>query len=260
MSTELDGRHALVTGAGRGIGLAIAHALADRGARLTLAARSTDALEAARRACLERGSPLVNTVSVNLTDRRALENLARRGATQVDILVNNAGAAPSSPVERTDDLLWDGTMALNAFAPFALCRAALPTMVERGWGRIVNVASTAGLAGYAYTAAYCASKHALVGVTRALGAEIDARWKHADVTVNAVCPGFVDTDIVQAAAERIAQLTGGDVAGARERLAAMNPGGRLLTPEDVAAAVARLVCEDPGDSQGVALELDGTGD
>ena len=245
---------ALVTGAGRGIGLAVAKELASRGAELLLVARSVDELEDARRACRDLGAPLVKSASVNLTDRRALESLAR-GATTYDILVNNAGSAPSAPVERSDDVLWDGTMALNAFAPFALARAMLPTMAEKGYGRIVNVASTAALAGYAYTAVYVASKHALLGLTRALSAEVAVRWQQADITINAVCPGFVDTAIVRDAAERIAKQTGIDVAAARQRLAAMNPGGRLLSPEDVAARVAALVEEQPGTTRGAAVEF-----
>ena len=254
--TSLTGRVALVTGAGRGIGLAVARALASRGAELLLVARSVDELEAARRQCRELGSPLVKVTPVNLTDRHALEQLARGGAAGVDVLVNNAGTAPSSPLERTDERLWDGTLALNAFAPFALCRAALPAMAGRGFGRIVNVASTAALEGFAYTAAYCASKHAVLGLTRALQAEADARWADRDLTVNAVCPGFVDTAIVAQAAARIARLTGGEVEAARQRLAAMNPGGRLLTPEEVAARVAALVEESPGTTRGAALTFD----
>lgn len=254
---SLDGRHALVTGAGRGIGLAVAEALAERGAELTLVARSVDQLEAARKRCREKGSPLCKSASMNLTDRRALEDLARGAASQADILVNNAGVAPSAPLERTDENAWDQAFALNVFAPFALCRAALPAMARKGWGRVVNVASTAALEGYAYTAAYTASKHALLGLTRAAAAEVAARWKDADVTVNAVCPGFVDTDIVRESAERIAAATGGSVEHARETLAGMNAGGRLLSPDEVAARVVALVEEQPGATQGAALEFDG---
>ncbi len=252
----LSGRHALVTGAGRGIGLAVATALAERGAELTLVARSVDQLEAARKQCRERGSPLCKSASLNLTDRRDLENLARGAATQADIVVNNAGVAPSAPIERTDEGVWDGAFALNAFAPFLLTRSALPAMAGKGWGRIVNIASTAALHGYAYTAAYTASKHALLGLTRAAAAEVAARWASADLTVNAVCPGFVDTDIVRESAERIAAATGGSVDAARETLAAMNDGGRLLSPEEVAATVVGLIEEQPGTTQGAAVEFE----
>jgi NAD(P)-dependent dehydrogenase (short-subunit alcohol dehydrogenase family) len=252
---SLSNHHALVTGAGRGIGLAVARALAQRGATLTLIARSVDQLEDARKQCRELGSPLVKSASVNLTDRRALENVARGGAAQADILVNNAGTAPSAPIERSTDELWDGTFALNAFAPFSLCRAALPAMGAGGWGRIVNVASTAALEGYAYTAAYCASKHALLGLTRALTMEAMRRWPEADISINAVCPGFVDTEILREAADRIAAQTGVDIEEARATLAAMNPDGRLLSPEDVAERVVALIEEQPGATRGAAVEF-----
>jgi len=257
-STPLADRHALVTGAGRGIGRAIALGLARRAAALTLVARSEQELLTVQDECLAAGAPSVSCEVVDLLDREQLDELAGTVAVGADVLVNNAGSAPSAALERTDDDLFDATLDLNLFAPFALCRAALPAMAERGWGRIVNVASTAALEGYAYTSAYVASKHALLGLTRALSAEAGARWKAADLTVNAVCPGFVDTDIVAKSAERIAQSTGVDSATARQRLAAMNPGGRLLTPEEVAQAVCALAAESPGRSHGTALQFPGT--
>lgn len=250
--SALAERHALVTGAGRGIGAAVARALARQGAALTLAARSAEALEAVAAECLALGSPSVACEAVDLTDREQLDELAATVAVGCDVLVNNAGVAPSAPLEGSDDDLWDDVLDLNAHAPFALCRAALPAMAERGWGRVVHLASTAGLEGYAYTAVYVASKHALVGLTRALAAEVATRWRDADLTVNAVCPGFVDTDIVASAAARIAATSSLDEAGARERLAAMNPSGRLLTPDEVAEAVLALVL---GDDQGRCVRL-----
>ena len=253
----LAGRHALVTGGGRGIGLAVAKTLAAQGVRLTLVARSVDQLEEARAACREAGARHVNAAPCNLTDRHQLERLCRGAAADVEILVNNAGSAPSAPFERTDDVVWDKTFALNTFAPFMLARAVLPGMVERGFGRVINVASTAGLEGYAYTSAYCASKHALVGLTRALSAELDARSPGADVSINAVCPGFVDTDIVALSARRIATATGCSEEEARERLGAMNAGGHLLTPGDVAARVVALAVEAPAATRGACLEWDG---
>ncbi len=251
----LDGRHALVTGAGRGIGRAVALSLASEGAALTLVARSADQLASVEDACLAAGAASVACEAVDLADRDPLAELCETVATGADVLVNNAGVAPSAPLERTDDDLWDDTLELNTFAPFALARAALPGMAERGFGRIVNVASTAALEGYAYTSAYVASKHALLGLTRALSAEAAARWKDADLTVNAVCPGFVDTDIVARSAARIAETTGLDLGAARERLAAMNPSGRLLSPEEVAAAITSLVVERPGRTHGAAVRF-----
>ena len=251
----LADQFALVTGAGRGIGRAIALDLASQGAALTLVARNADELAQVEAACREAGAPSVSCEVVDLLDREQLDELAETVAISADVLVNNAGSAPSAPLERTDDDLFDETLDLNLFAPFALSRAALPAMAERGFGRIVNVASTAALEGYAYTSAYVASKHALLGLTRALAAEAAMRWKDADLTVNAVCPGFVDTDIVAKSAERIARTTGIELEEARKRLAAMNPGGRLLTPEEVAASVTALATERPGETNGQALRL-----
>src|SRR6185436_16553309 len=153
-------RHALVTGAGRGIGLAVSLALARHGFRLTLVGRDARTLEQASAACRKAGSPLAQASRRDLTDRAQLDALAKSTAAEVDVLVNNAGMAPSASLEKTDDATWDATLALNLFAPFALCRAALPGMAARGFGRVVNIASTAALQGYAYTSAYCASKHA----------------------------------------------------------------------------------------------------
>jgi len=253
--SALAGRAALVTGAGRGIGRAVALALASRGMGLTLAARSTVELDAARRACLAAGAASCVVAPTNLTDRLQVERLARRAGSEADVLVNNAGTARSAPLERTNDELWDGTFALNVYAPFALCRAAVPRMAERGFGRVVNVASTAALEGYAYTAAYCASKHALLGLTRALSAELARRSPDADVTLNAVCPGFVDTAIVAESAARIARATGTDVEAAKAELGRMNPGGRLLTPDEVAARIVALAEEWPGTTRGQAVTL-----
>jgi len=251
----LTGRHALVTGAGRGIGRAVALGLARQGAALTLVARDSGELEASAEACRLLGSPSVACESLDLLDREELAQLADSAAVEADVLVNNAGSAPSAPLERTDDDLFDDTLGLNLFAPFALCRAALPAMAARGFGRIVNLASTAALAGFAYTSAYVASKHALLGLTRALAVEARQRWPSADLSVNAVCPGFVDTALLGRAVERLSSASGLSSEAARARLAAMNPGGRLLTPEDVAAAVCGLALERPATSHGRALEF-----
>ncbi len=251
----LAGQHALVTGAGRGIGAAIALSLAQQGMALTLVARSDEQLLSTARACGAAGSPSVATEALDLADRDQLAELCETVAVGCDVLINNAGVAPSAPLSQTDDDLFDDTIELNARVPFALCRAALPAMAERSWGRVVNVASTAALEGFPYTSAYVASKHALLGLTRALSAEIAARWKDADLTINAVCPGFVDTDIVAQAAADIAAVSSLDEEAAKARLASLNPSGRLLSAEEVAAAVLALVAEQPGTSRGVALRL-----
>lgn len=254
--TTLSSRHALVTGASRGIGRAIALALSHHGMELTLVARSDTDLVGVSEKCTEAGASAVHTISCDLTDRGAV-NALTESLGGIDILINNAGIAPSAPLERTQDDQWDSTIALNVTAPFVLCRALLPGMVDQGWGRIVNIASTAGLEGYAYTAAYVASKHGLVGLTRALAAEISTRSPDCDVTSNALCPGFVDTDILAAAVQRMVKTTECSEDEARNRLGSMNPGGKILSTEDVAKAALALIEENPGTTQGAAVVLDG---
>jgi NAD(P)-dependent dehydrogenase (short-subunit alcohol dehydrogenase family) len=229
---RLEGQRALVTGAGSGIGAAIATALAAEGATLTLVGR--DASRLAQHAAVLGGAA---TSVCDITDESAVERLAAT-AGDVDLLVNNAGAAESAPLERTDLALWRRMLDVNATGAFLLCRAFAPAMVERGQGRIVNVASTAGERGYAYVSAYCAGKHALVGLTRALALELAA----TSVTVNAVCPGYTETPLLERAVEAIVTTTRRDADAARRALVRDNPMGRFVRPEEVASAVAWL-CE-----------------
>ncbi|MBK8258337.1 MAG: SDR family oxidoreductase [Polyangiaceae bacterium] len=229
---SLAGRKALVTGGGRGIGRAISQSLAEAGAHVIVAGRTAKELE--ETAALVGGTPLV----LDVKDRTALAAVRERTGS-VHILVNNAGIAESAPFDRTSDALWDDMMAVNVSSAFFLCRALVPDMVKAGWGRVVNLASNAGLSGYAYTTAYCASKHAMVGLTRALAAEI----AKSGVTVNAVCPGWVDTQMTTDAVLRIAKKTGRSEADARKQLENMSPQGRLVSPLEVAHAV-RMLCDD----------------
>ena len=171
----------------------------------------------------------------------------------MQVLVNNAGAAVSAPLHRTSDLAWATALALNLEAPFALTRALVPGMVKAGRGRVINIASTAALKGYAYTAAYSASKAGLVGLTRALAVELASKG----VTVNAVCPGFTDTDIVARAAENIQATTGRSQDDARQTLARFSPQGRLRSPEEVAGLVAYLASPAADGITGQALAIDG---
>lgn len=244
----LQGKHAVVTGASRGIGLAIARTLRAHGARVTLMARAADALEAA--AAELGGDTAWQTVDVTDADSVAAA-FARAGA--VDILVNNAGQAASAPFGRTDAALWQRMLDVNLTGAYQCIQAALPGMLDAGWGRVVNVASTAGLTGYRYVAAYCAAKHGLVGLTRALALEVASRG----VTVNAVCPGFTDTDLVADAVANIMRKTGRTEDQARAELAAANPQGRLVQPEEVAHAVAWLCMPGAAAMNGQAIAVAG---
>lgn len=246
----LTGRHALITGGGRGIGRAIAGRLAQEGARVIIAGRTRHEVEAA--ASELSGVGLVMDVADRASVAAALAHVAEKLG-PVEILVNNAGAAESAPLDRTSDELWDRMMAVNATAAFTLCRALLPPMVARGWGRVVNVASNAGLTGYAYTAAYCAAKHAVVGLTRALAMEV----ARSQVTVNAVCPGFVNTRLADEAVERIVDKTGKSAAEARRALTAMSPQRRLVEPTEVAHVVAMLCSDAARSVHGQSIAVDG---
>jgi NAD(P)-dependent dehydrogenase (short-subunit alcohol dehydrogenase family) len=199
----LDGRHALVTGGSRGIGAAIADVLAQAGARVTVLGRDRTALdEVADRV----GGQMV---VADVTDAAALATAlaeAEGGLGPIDILVNNAGAAESAKFQNADDALWERMLALNLTSVVRATRHVLPGMLDRNWGRIVSVASTAGLKGYAYVSAYSAAKHAVIGLTRSLALET----ARTGVTVNAVCPGYTDTDLVRGSAAHLAERTGKD--------------------------------------------------
>jgi NAD(P)-dependent dehydrogenase (short-subunit alcohol dehydrogenase family) len=231
----LTGRHALVTGGSRGIGAAIAVALSGAGAAVTLTGRDADRLmQQARRI---GGS--AQGVVMDVTDPEAVAagfERARSAFGPVQILVNNAGVARSAPFLKTDDGLWQAMLAVNLTGTYLCCRAALPAMLETGFGRVVNVASTAGLAGYAYVTAYCAAKHGVIGLTRALALET----ARSAVTVNAVCPGYTDTDMTSEAVANIVAKTGRSEEQARAALTARNPQQRLVQPEEVANAVLWL--------------------
>jgi NAD(P)-dependent dehydrogenase (short-subunit alcohol dehydrogenase family) len=248
----LAGRHALVTGAGRGIGAAIAARLAGEGARVTLVSRTRSQLEATAARLGESAQCVCADVADPQSVLGAFEQAVRAfGA--VDILINNAGQAQSGPLHRAPEALWHTMLAVNLTGTYHCMRAALPAMFERKFGRIVNVASTAGLRGYPYVAAYCASKHGVIGLTRALALEVAERH----VTVNAVCPGYTDTGIVADAVANIQKLTGRSADQARAVLTKSNPQGRLVQPEEVANAVAWLCVPGSESINGQSIAIAG---
>lgn len=245
----LAGRTALVTGASRGIGRAVAERLARDGAAIVASARTTSALEALVAELPGTGH---RVLPMDVGDAASIER-ALDDAGAIDLLVSNAGIAESKPYDRTDDATFLRLFEVNALASARLARRLVPGMVARGFGRVVVVASNAGLSGYAYTSAYCASKHAVVGWMRAVAHEI----ARTAVTVNAVCPGWVDTDMASDAIARIAQKTGRSADDARATLAAMSPQQRMVTPAEVAHLVASLCHDDARSIHGQALALDG---
>jgi NAD(P)-dependent dehydrogenase (short-subunit alcohol dehydrogenase family) len=232
----LGGLHAVVTGASRGIGAAVAAALADAGARLSLLGR--DAASLARVAAQLAVEPAACLVA-DVTDETAVEEAfaaARRRQGPVRILINNAGQAASAKLVDTDLALWNSLLAVNVTGTYLCTRQAVPDMLEQGHGRIVNIASVAGLRGAPYISAYAASKHAVIGLTRSLALELASR----DITVNAICPGYTDTDIVKQAVGNIVKRTGRSESEALAALVATNPQRRLISPEEVAATVLWL--------------------
>jgi len=252
MAQALEGRHALVTGGGRGIGAAIAQALAGAGARVTLVAR-TEAEIAKTAAGLPGGAQAVTADVTRAAEVERAFDRARAAAGAIDILVNNAGLAKSRPLAKTDEAFWRSMLEVNLTGAYHCTRSALPAMLAANWGRIVNVASTAGLRGYAYCTAYCAAKHGLVGLTRALALEV----AKTGVTVNAVCPGYTDTGVVRDAIQNISEKTARSEAEARESLVSFNPQQRLVQPAEVANAVLWLCSPGSGSMNGQSIAVAG---
>jgi len=231
------GKHAVVTGGGRGIGAATASALAEHGATLTLMGRDQTRLDA--QATALRGRTRVGVVRVDVADGQSVAAAFERAHAEhgpVQILINNAGVAASAPFVRTEPELWRQMLDVNLTGTYLCCRQVIAGMLEGGFGRVVNIASTAGITGYAYVSAYCAAKHGVIGLTRALALETAT----SNVTVNAVCPGYTDTDMVDAAISNIVRTTGKSAEQARAALTSRNPQRRLVRPEEVANAVLWL--------------------
>ena len=250
MATE---PRAVVIGGSRGIGRAVVLRLADDGYRVLATGRDPDALERLHVEAAERGAD-VETLVADATDEPAAQALADR-AGPTDALVFNAGASAAAPLDRTDLQTWEHLLRVNATAAFLALRAFVPAMVARGRGRAVVIASTAAVSGSPYISAYAAAKHAALGLVRSVAAEVAGRG----VTVNAVCPHFVRTDMTEASVARIQQATGRDEVTATAELARSSRLGRLLEPEEVAAAVATLLAPDTATVNGQAVVLDGGG-
>ena len=251
---KLTGKHALVTGGSKGIGLAIAQALLAQGASVTIAGRSEASLQAAvqQLQALGRVQSLVMDVADPASVQQACQ-LAQERDGRIDILINNAGQASSAVFLKTDAKLWQNMLDVNLNGSFHCMQQALPGMLEAGWGRIVNVVSTAGLKGYAYVSAYCAAKHAVIGLTRSLALEVASKG----VTVNAVCPGYTETDIVKEAIANIVAKTGRTEQQAMAELAAGNPQKRLVQPQEVADAVLWLCMDGASAMNGQSIAVAG---
>lgn len=254
-SQLLAGKHALVTGGARGIGAAVTRALAANGARVTMVGRASQPT-AGELASAAQGAADLAYFSADVTDSASVARAFRDARLRfgpVHIAVNNAGQALSAPFLKTEVSLWRAMMAVNLDGTFHCMQAVLPDMLAAGWGRVVNVASIAGLTGYGYVSAYCSSKHAVVGLTRSVAVEVAAKG----ITVNAVCPGYTDTDMVKNGVANIVAKTGRTEEQALAEMTARNPQKRLIKPEEVAHVVAWLCLPGTESITGQAIAISG---
>jgi 3-hydroxybutyrate dehydrogenase len=254
---RLTNKIALITGGGRGIGRAVAFALAREGANVVVAARTREQVarvaDEIEEECDVETLPVVCDVSKRESVEQAFASATEIFGRGVDILVNNAGIAESAPLVKTDDDLWQRHLAVNLTGTFYCTRAALPFMLENNWGRIINIASIAGKTGAPYIAAYTASKHGVLGLTRSVAMEVAAKG----VTVNAICPGYVETEMTAHAVENITTKTGKTEDEALDVLKRMSPQNRLVTPEEIAALALLLASEEGRGINGQAINVDG---
>ncbi|MGA0151349.1 MAG: SDR family NAD(P)-dependent oxidoreductase [Luminiphilus sp.] len=247
-------RHALVTGAGTGIGEAVSRQLHTDGYRVSLVGRRPEPLAALSASLGENAYAITGDV----TDRSSISSAftsARERFGSIEILVNSAGMAPTAPFHRVDFADWQRTMDVNVNGVFHCSQIALEDMLGAGWGRIINIASVASLRGFPYVSGYCASKHAVLGMTRAVALEVATQG----VTVNAICPGYVDTDIVRTAISEIVAKTGRTEEDAMRHFTESNPQGRLVEASEVASAVSWLCSDGAASVTGQAVAIDGGG-
>jgi 3-hydroxybutyrate dehydrogenase len=254
---KLADRVALITGGGRGIGRAVALAFAREGADVAVLARSENEVrrvaEEIRDECGVRAIHAVCDVAGIESVRAAFARVTEEFGRGADILVNNAGIAESAPLVKITDEFWQRHLSVNLSGTFYCMRAALPAMLERGWGRIINMASVAGKTGAPYIAAYSASKHGVLGLTRSCALEVATK----NITVNAICPGYVETDMTERAIENITAKTGKSADEARAFIEQMSPQQRLITSEEVAALALLLASHEGRGINGQAINIDG---
>lgn len=254
---KLKNKLALITGGGRGIGRAIALAYAAEGADVVVAARTVAQVESVAQEITNQFPVKALALSCDVSDVGSVEEMFKQAEQSFgrspDILVNNAGIAESAPITKTDDALWQKHLAINLSGSFYCTRAALPAMIDRRWGRIINIASIAGKTGAPYIAAYSASKHGMLGLTRSTALEVAAKG----ITANAICPGYVDTEMTTRGVENITKKTGRSADEAMAAIRKMSPQNRLVTSEEVAALALLLASEEGFAINGQAINVDG---
>ncbi|MFM7200584.1 MAG: SDR family NAD(P)-dependent oxidoreductase [Myxococcota bacterium] len=252
---SLVGKVVLITGGGQGIGASCAQLFAEQGARIAVSARSIEKLEEVAASLRAKGAECL-PVACDVTDSDQVDKMVqtvRETLGPIDILIANAGIAASAPVVKTDNAMWDRIIATNLSGSFYCMRAVLPDMLKSGWGRIIVVASDAGKVGFQYTAAYCASKHGVIGLVRSLALEVAQRG----ITVNAICPGFVETPMAWQSIDNIVLKSRKTPEQARAYLESLSPQNRLFMPEEVAAMALFLSTEGARGIHGQSIPLDG---